>query len=205
MLRIMGSKELDGFVFRTPGGPCCELLGGLVTSVQESDKDFVIKISGPVLQNGILSHRSATVIFSDRGGDRKMLATRVIGSKICIGNYLSVLCMQRNGKRIALDFKFYGHWSLRGYLGEKNVFIGKMYDYTPSDRAATVRFLDYNKYRNHYYRWPVEIRDPEILFSLQMQYSRGSDAPFAVCKCGSKIGGRQEDYYECKDLDVLSF
>ena len=142
MLRILDSKELDGYALKTKGGPAFELLSGNVLYIRKnSDSDFHIWIQGTFWYNGKCTYKTAKIRFKNRGADRKMMATRVLSSGLRQGDYISVFVMKQNNERVALDFKFHGLWRFHGYNGEINVVIGKIYEWIDQG-AIRAKFMD---------------------------------------------------------------
>ena len=193
MLRVMSPGDLKGYCLKKPQGPQFELLAGAVTDITRDGRDFIVRLSGMAYGRWM----SAYIRFSDREmSDRKMLATRLVASQVKRGDFLSVFLMHKNKERVALDFKFYGHWRFHGWAGEKNVFIGKIYNFS-NDCAW---FCDYSP-RNggkKTYSWQVCF-EPQVMDSARRFLSQGN--PFAICICGSQIGGTGQ--YLCHTFDVI--
>lgn len=200
MLRLLGPTDLEGYVFQSPGGPKCELFTGVVSKMQ-ADRDAIwVCIRGKSMESGEKVFRTATILFENRGSDRKMLKTRLIAAGVSNGVYLSVLSMQRNNRRIALDFKFSGLWRLKGYKGELNVLFGKYYDPKLQDDLVSIRFLDYNSARNRYYRRTVDITDAEILQTAKdVFFDKKHNA--CVCICGPEQ--KSSSAYRCRWFEMI--
>lgn len=204
MLRILNSSELDGYVLQSPGGPPCELLCGTIASIQHTKEGCWVKIRGTNFEDGIFRVRSATIKFVDRGADRRMLETRIVASKARIGTFISVLVMIQNNERIALDFKHSGLWRLKGFEGEKNVLLGKTYDFAQSKNSVKIKFLDYSRRRSAPYKRYARFSNENLIQAAKESFSVPELHPFAVCICGSEEKEENgEQSYECHAFEIL--
>lgn len=197
MLRVLGSTDLEGYVFQTPGGPPCELLTGVVSKIQVVDDAVVVSLRGYNLENGHKVMRVASIMFQNRGSNRKMLKTRVIAAGVTNGVYLSVLVMQRNNKRIAMDFKFSGLWRFKGYKGEINVLFGKYEDLRLQENLVAFRFLDYNTYQKCYYRRTVDISETKMLARAKRDFLASNARRACICICGAEQKNGSMSSYHC--------
>lgn len=200
MLRVLDRTELEGFVFKDPGGPPCELLYGDVAFIQQTEDGSRLYLRGPVSANGgTIRICTARIEFIDRGPDRKMLDTRLRAANVKLGDSLSVLCMLRDNQRIAMDFKYTGKWRLKGYAGEKNVLLGKTYDFGIVKGFPKVRFLDYNKNRGDFFRRDVWFPKGPIQEAARNLLSGGNKA---ICICGAE-DPLMKDNFICRKFELI--
>lgn len=202
MLRLLDQRQLDGYVFQSPGAPPCELLSGNIMYIYEFEDSMVVYLRGSMFENGAWVSRTAKVLFRDRGADRKLLATRFKASKAEVGSYMSVLIMIQNKERIVLDFKFHGLWRLSGYLGEKNVILGKAFDYSERQGVGSVKFLDYNNRGpgQKLYKRFIRFKESTLQYASVFQTR---DKPFAVCICGPESKNSSYSTYDCEWFEIL--
>lgn len=200
MLRILDSRQLDGFVVKSPGGPPFELLSGTIADICSRPKGgFNVRIRGSYVSGTGTKIMSASLAFIDRGSDRKLLATRLIAAKAQKGKFISALVMIHDNERIVLDFKYSGLWNLKGYLGEKNVLIGKGYDFTISCQQrdiASAIFPDYNR-SGQCFRRKVYFADECLKMAIS---AFQSETHSMICICGPGEG----DCYHCNELAIIA-
>ncbi len=197
MLRVLGPADLEGFVFQSPGAPRCELFAGVISKVQITQDAMIVTIRGENEENGQKIMRSATILFENRGGSRKMLMTRGIAAGLTSGVFVSILSMQRNNQRIAMDFKFSGLWRFKGYKGEINVLFGKYSDLRIQNNIVSFRFWDYNASEHFYYRWTVDITATQILEEEKIDFSSVKRKEACICICGPSIVAKGIHSYNC--------
>ncbi len=197
MLRILGPTDLEGYVFQSPGAPRCELLVGVISKVQITQDAMIVTIRGENEENGQKIMRSATIFFKNRGNSRKMLKTRGIAAGLTNGVFISILSMQRNNQRIAMDFKFSGLWRFKGYKGEINVIFGKYNDLLIQNNLVSFRFFDYNASEKFYYRWTVDIAAPQLLEQAKKDFFSVSKNQACICVCGPSIVEKGTHSYNC--------
>ena len=149
MLRILDSKQLEGYVFQkeSADAPACELLAGYVDSIRPLDSMgniYEVKITERYFDKNIRLIKLATtkIFFENRGDGRKRLAERLVESRLHKGSLVTALCMVEDCCRYVLDFKFYGLWRLKGYAGEMNVLFGRPDDYRLNQGIAQFKFTD---------------------------------------------------------------
>lgn len=203
MLRILDSKELDGYALKTKGGPPFELLSGYVIYIRRnSASDYHVWIQGTYWHNGRCSNKTAKIRFKNRGADRKMLAARILSSGLQQGNYISVFVMHQNYERVALDFKFHGLWRFHGYNGEINVVIGKIYEWIDQG-TIRAKFMDCEKKNRSFVRY-IYFRG-RAAEAARKCLSPSSDSPIVVCICSQEWKDQdQASCYLCRAFEVVS-
>lgn len=201
MLRILGPSDLEGYLFQSPGGPQCELLFGKVVKTVIASQVLLVSLCGYIIYDGMKKWYIATVIFQDRGPDRRMLHTRLIAAGVCNGAYLTILAMRRNDKRIALDFKYSGLWRLKGYMGEKNVLVGKYTDLKIKNDHISIRFLDYNAARKCYYRRTVDISEEKLPMAKECFIKANKNV--CICVCGPECRDGDMPIYNCEWFEII--
>lgn len=199
MLRILDSKQLDGYVFQkqSEDAPDCELLAGYVTSIQPLDSlgnIYEVRITGKYFDKNVRLMKLATtkVFFENRGDGRKRLAERLIESRLHKGSFVSVLCMIDDHCRYVLDFKFYGLWRLKGYAGEMNVLFGNPADYRLNRGIAQFKFTD--KGNGQFFERFVIVNTAAF---REQEYEVIMRKGYAFFICGSEKRHEGRSYYYC--------
>lgn len=201
MLRIFDSTELDGYVFKSPGGPQCELFGGHIADIKKEEDAYIVTLSAKEFENGTYIERFVKIYFMDRGANRKMCATRLIASRAHKGAYITVLTMYRNDKRIALEFRYEGLWRLNGYHGEKNVLLGKIRDIKETEETYQICFLEQKHEQSAAFKRKVRFTGKEII-----PYARkflDTNDIFALCICSEEKKRDGISEYDCIAFEVI--
>lgn len=201
MLRIFDSTELEGYVFKSPGGPQCELFGGRIADIKKEEDSYIVTLCAKEFENGKYMDRFVKIYFFDRGANRKMCATRLIASRAYKGAYITVLTMYRNDMRIALEFRYEGLWRLNGYNGEKNVVLGKIQDIIDTREDFQISFLEQKNEQSVIFKRQVRFTGKDII-SYARKFLSANDI-FALCICGEEKKQDGISEYDCFAFEVI--